>query len=93
MISGNDSYAALIVIVAFVVIIQLLLCFKVKRTLIKLLPVLVFIASTAILFICAMLARDWDALGYMLLALLSFVLTIACGVCWLIWTIVKIVKR
>lgn len=69
--------------------IQLILCFKVKRIFIKLLPIALLIVSTIVFFICCTSVNGWDALGYLFFALLSFGLIFVCGIGWGIWAVAK----
>jgi len=73
--------------------IQLILCFKAKRLLVKLLPV-ALLAVTTIIFSALMLtARDWTAFGYAILAVFYGVLLLFGAIAWGIWAIAKQVKR
>ena len=76
-----------------VLAIQLLLCFKVKILFFRLLPSFVLTASTIIFFTMMRLATDWDALGYAILFVFSGVLLIFSGIAWVIWAIVKLIKK
>lgn len=68
-------------------LLQLLLCFKVKRTFIKLLPIALLIVSTIVFSICSASINGWDGLGYLFFALLSFGLIFICGIGWGFWAI------
>lgn len=70
-------------------IVQLLLCFKVKKTLIKLLPAIALAVATILLYIIAHNVGGWDAFGYLFFALLSFGLLVVCGICWGVWAIAR----
>ena len=76
-----------------VLAIQLLLCFKVKILFFRLLPSFVLTASTIIFFTMMRLATDWDAIGYAILFVFSGVLLIFSGIAWVIWAIVKLIKK
>ena len=73
--------------------IQLLLCFKVKKLLLRLLPSLVLTATTVFLFIMMRTATDWNAIGYAILGVFSGVLLIFSGLAWGIWAIVIAIKK
>ena len=79
--------------ILLVLAIQLLLCFKVKNLFFRLLPSFVLTASTIIFFTMMRLATDWDALGYAILFVFSGVLLIFSGIAWVIWAIVKLIKK
>lgn len=70
-------------------ILQLLLCFKVKKIFIKLLPIALLIVSTIVFSVCSASINGWDGLGYLFFALLSFGLILVCGVGWGVWAIVR----
>ena len=70
-------------------IVQLLLCFKAKKTLVKLLPVALLAVATIVLYIIARNVGGWDALGYLFFVVLCFGLLIVCGICWGVWAVVR----
>ncbi|MBQ5601493.1 MAG: hypothetical protein IIU77_01580 [Clostridia bacterium] len=70
-------------------ILQLLLCFKVKKIFIKLLPIVLLIVSTVVFSICSASINGWDGLGYLFFALLSFGLILVCGLGWSVWAIIR----
>lgn len=69
--------------------IQLLLCFKVKNKLIRLIPVILFSFLTAIFFVLIFVFEGWDSLGFLVLAICSAVILAACGIAWGIWWVVS----
>ena len=73
--------------------IQLLLCFKAKKRIIRLLPVIVFAVLTIAFFIMAVVAQGWDGLGYLFFAIYTAITLFVCGVGWGIWWIVRRCKR
>ena len=70
-------------------ILQLLLCFKVKKILIKLLPIALLIITTIVFSICSASINGWDGLGYLFFAMLSVGLIFVCGIGWVIWASIK----
>ena len=70
-------------------IVQLLLCFKEKKALFKLLPVALLAVATIVLYIIAHNVGGWDALGYLFIVLLGFGLLVVCGLCWGVWALVR----
>lgn len=73
--------------------IQLLLCFRVRSRMIRLLPV-VALALAALIFCCkAVTSTDWDSFGYILLAILAGLMLFMCGAGWVIWAIAGIIKK
>ena len=79
--------------VLIVLPVQLLLCFKVKKLFVRLLPPLVLAATTVFLFILMRMKTDWDAIGYAILGVFSGVLLVFSGIAWGIWAIVKLIKK
>ena len=73
--------------------IQLALCTYVKRLWIRLLPVELFSLSAVVLFFIARSARDWDALGYLFLAVCAFFFAVTCGLAWAFWALVRFFSR
>ena len=63
---------ALIVSVAVILPVQLLLCFKIRKIVIRLLPVMVLSVLTAMLSLLAAVTSGWDSLGYIVLAVFPF---------------------
>ena len=78
-----------IVVFISVLILQLLLCFKVQKIFIKLLPIALLIVSTVVFSVCSASINGWDGLGYLFFALLSFGLILVCGVGWGVWSIIR----
>lgn len=76
-----------------VLILQLLLCFKAKRMFIKLLPIVLLVASMIVFCICSASINGWDGLGYLFFGLLSFGLIVVCGLGWGIWAIAKNIHK
>ena len=66
----------LIVSAISVLFLQLLLCFKAKRTFIKFIPIVLLAALTIVFSICSAYINGWDGLGYLFFSLLFFVLVI-----------------
>lgn len=77
-----------IVVSIFVLILQLLLCFKSKRLFVKLLPAIAFIICMIIFYVLAVCIGGWDGFGLLFFALLSFGLLFVSGLGWVIWAIV-----
>lgn len=73
--------------------IQLLLCFKVRSKVIRLLPVIVLSGATIFLVAMAAAGSGWDGLGYIFLAIFTCLMLLMCGIGWGIWAIIKLVKK
>ena len=89
------SYNTLIAICSFSVVlpIQLLLCFEVKKFLLKLLPSILLTATSVFLFIKMRITTGWDAFGYALIFMFSIILLIFSGIAWGIWAIINLIKN
>ncbi len=88
----TDSQLTTLIVVAsalVVFIVQLLLCFKAGNGFVKVLPLLLFLATTITLIVMMYSNQGWDVIGYLLLGLLSGVLFLACVLAWIIWGISK----
>ena len=72
---------------------QLLLCFKAKKLLIKLLPTVIPGAATLVFFIMMTTSRDWSALLYVILAAFSGVLLFFSAIAWGIYAIARLVAK
>ena len=72
---------------------QLLLCFKARRTAIRLLPAIALSALTALLVVAADAAPGWDGLGYLLLAVFTGFMLLVCGIGWGIWAISRLARK
>lgn len=82
--------------ISFIVVllpIQLLLCFKVKSRLVRLLPILL-LGSLGIVFLClASTSSGWDTLGYLIFIIYVLYAIFICGIGWCIWWIIQRKKR
>lgn len=88
----TDSQLTTLIVVAsslLVFIVQLLLCFKAESGFVKVLPLLLFLATTITLIVMMYSNQSWDAIGYLLLGMLSGVLFLACVLAWIIYGIAK----
>ena len=72
---------------------QLLLCYKIKNPFLKLLPAFVITAFDVYYFIMMKIATSWDALGYALLWILSVIAFMAIALAWIVWVIIRIIRR
>lgn len=92
----RDTWIAALITVSavFVVLpIQLVLCFKAKKRLIKLLPTAVFAVAMIAFYIMMITAKDWSAFVYVILAVFFGVLLMFSGIAWGIWAIARLVKK
>ena len=92
---GDIGLTKLVLIVSIVVLLplQLLLCFKVKKLLFRLLPIIILFILTIAFVIMNFLIPSWDNLVYLFLAIFSGFMMFMCGVGWGIWAISAKAKR
>ena len=83
----------LVLSVGVLLLIQLLLCFKVKNKNIRLLPVILLSIVTIFFVAMASTATDWENLGYIFPAIFIGFMWLVCGMAWGIWAIIKLVKK
>ncbi len=76
-----------------VLTVQILLCFKVKRTFMKFIPMALLVVLTIVFSVCSASINGWDGLGYLFFALLSAGLIFVCGIGWGVWAIVRKMNR
>lgn len=72
---------------------QLLLCFKVKKLVVKLIPAVLLLIALAVFMILLLIASGWDSLGYVVFVILSGIFMIPCAAGWVIWAICYFVKK
>lgn len=73
--------------------VQLLLCFKVKSKVIRLLPVILLSIPTLFFISMAITSTGWDNLGYIFPTIFTGFMLIMCGIGWGIWVITKLIKK
>lgn len=83
----------LVLSVGVLLLIQLLLCFKVKNKIIRLLPVILLSIVTIFFVAMASTVTDWENLGYIFPAIFIGFMWVACSMAWGIWAIIKLVKK
>lgn len=92
---GNIELTTAVLILSTVILfpVQLLLCFKVKSKVIRLLPVILLSVLTLIFIGMAITIPGWDGLGYVFLAIFTGFMMFMCGIAWSIWAIAKFIKK
>lgn len=85
--------AVLIFSVVVLLPVQLLLCFKIKSRIIRLLPVILLSIPTICFAVMSVATMGWDGLGYIFLAAFTGFMLLMCGVGWGIWKICKLIKK
>ena len=77
------------VLAAVILLVQLLLCFKVKNKHIRLIPVYLFSILTVVFAALSVVFDAWDRVGCVLLAVCADFFLLVCGAAWAVWRIVK----
>ncbi len=72
--------------------VQLLLCFKIKSLVVRLLPVMLLSIPMLCFFVLSAAAAGWDSLGYLFLAIFAAFMLFICGVGWAIWAIARFAR-
>ena len=88
-----DYSVFVIAITALTLILQIILCFKSKKTVIKLIPTVISVITTVAFIVMISLSTGWEVLGYLLLAVFSAFVSAGCILCWIIYGIIKVFKR
>ena len=92
---GDISLSEFVLILSVVVIlpVQLLLCFKVKSLLIRLLPISMLGILAVISLLMTLNSTGWDTLGYIFFAIYAAIMILMCGISWGVWAIVNLIKK
>ncbi len=81
----------LIALSAFILLpVQLLLCFKVKSLLVRLLPVILFAMLSVVFFILTQTITGWDVLFWLICLIYSIFITAVCALGWGIYALVRL---
>ncbi len=73
--------------------IQLLLCFKIKSKVIRLLPVMLLSIPTVCFMLMSVTMKGWESLGYLFLSIFAAFMLLMCGIGWGIWGIATWSRR
>ena len=76
-----------------VIAVQLVLCAKAKKLIIKLLPAIILVAAIILFYALIFIIQDRAAIGFGILAVFAEVLLFFDVIAWGIWGIVKLIKR
>ena len=88
---GDIELTTAVLVFSIIVLlpIQLLLCFRIKSKVIRLLPIILLSIPTLIFIFMSTTTQGWDGLGYVFLAIFTGFMMLNCGVAWGIWAIIK----
>lgn len=89
---GDVNLAPILLFLAIFVIFpgQLVLCFKTKSRMIRLLPTIVLSVVTTAAVIAACVCMGWDIVFYIVSAIYLAIMLHLCGAAWAIWAIVRL---
>lgn len=80
----------LLVFTGFVVLpVQLLLCFRGRSRICKLLPVILLTGMITAAILAAFLSTGWAVLGCIVAAVYLMIMLLVCGIAWGIWALVR----
>ena len=82
-----------IALMVAVLAVQLLLCFKGKRKVVRLIPVFVFLFLTVASLVMVYVLESWSSLGFFLLAVGMAALLGVCCLGWIIFGITALIKK
>ena len=82
-----------VIISVVVLTAQLVLCFKARKLWIRLLPACLCVTAAAASFALTFLNDGWGGVAYMLLMIFCVCLLLVCGIGWLVWAIIKKLRR
>ncbi|MBQ2251349.1 MAG: hypothetical protein II329_00130 [Clostridia bacterium] len=77
------------IVATIVLLVQLLLCFKVKNKHIRLMPVYLFSLLTVVFGILAIFFDGWDRVGFLVLAACAAFFLLVCAAAWAVWRVVN----
>lgn len=89
----NVAAVVLTLSVALVLPVQYWLCRREYSLLVRLLPTLIFALGGAVCVYLAYRVTDWDAVFYALFAAYCGILLAADVLGWLLWAVVRVMKR
>ena len=73
--------------------IQLILCFKAKKLLIKLIPSILLTVLSITFYIMALTAKDWYGFLYLIISVFSGIALAFSGIAWGIEIIIKLITK
>ncbi len=88
-----DTTTFVILSSLLIFILQLLLCLKAKKLLIKLLPPISLAVLAIAFFISIIFCDGWNAIGCLFIAIFAVGLLFICAIAWGIWAIIRKIKK
>lgn len=92
---GDLELTTLTLILSFAVFLplQLLLCFKVRSRMLRLLPVLLLAGSAAVFCLLSLAAAGWNRMVFLFIGIFAAFTLLFCGIGWGIWAIIRSARR
>ncbi len=83
----------LAVSVCVVLPIQLLLCFKVKSRIVRLIPIFLSVISLIFFTVMFFITSDWSKIAHLIFIIYSLFLLLMCGLAWLVFAISRRMRK
>ena len=83
----------LIVFSVVMFVLQLWLCLTIKRVILRLLPTVLTGVPAIVFFVMIFFASGWDALGFLLLFIITCVPLGGCLLAWIVFGVISLIKR
>ena len=87
----TDVFVLLLAIIF--VLFQMFLCFKIKKNIIRLMPIYFSLGLFILFTVLSLIFDGWDSFGFFFLAICSAMLLVGSGIGWGIWAIVKKIRH
>lgn len=89
----NLTILVLALSLLFLLPMQLMLCFRAKSMILRLLPIIMLAIATLVFILMTLPATGWAGLAYVLFAIYAAFALLICGLGWAIWAILKRKRR
>lgn len=94
LLGDMNPVGIILAIVAVIILpVQLLLCFKVKSFIIRLMPIIILVLAVVITIVTNLDVSGWDGLLFVFGVIYVAYVMLMCGIGWGIWAIVKRIKK
>lgn len=92
---GDINLAPFLLAFTFLVVfpVQLILCCKASKKIIRLIPVIILSFLTAAALIAAVLCNGYDIIFYIVSTIYLAIMLLVCGCAWGIWSVLQLIKR
>ena len=83
----------LLILAIFLIALQLLFCFKVKNKIIRIIPVGLFVALTAVFGVLVFVLEGWRSMGCFAFAIWSALMTLVCCIGWCVFGVFRLIQK